>query len=209
MYCVLPYCFALALSAKRLWVMIGAWLLAVGLALVYSLVPMTGRLNVLDFAPCFMPGVIAYYMLRNRIRHSLPALFWPSFIVGILAIFSLFSQKFLWPQWIMCFVIGVSISQFRELGNRQVNSVTHWIAKYSYGIYLGHIFCLWLIFVVGRKLPAWLQWGLIGPAIAITAFVLFHVIEEPMMKFGAKIADERHRRATAAIAAEPFPIGAP
>ena len=208
MYCVLPFCFFFAAYAKRLWMMLTLWFAVVGLALVYPLIPFTGRFNVLDFAPCFIPGVIAYFMLRNKMRHELPPPLWPCYIIGVLALFCFSSQKFFWPQWTLCLAIGLAIPQFKEVANQWVNRFTHWVAKYSYGIYLGHLFCLWLVFVAGQNLPAWLQWIVIGPLMAAVSFVLFHAIEDPMMKLGARIA-ALHIRKVATADPEPIKVGAP
>jgi peptidoglycan/LPS O-acetylase OafA/YrhL len=159
------------------------------LAIVYPFFPKTGRLTLLDFAPCFVPGVISYYMLRNGLRGKLNAILWPMFVLAVVACFYVLPLNVKWPQWIFCLVVGLAIPQFREIKNRHLAAVSHWVAKYSYGIYLAHVSCLWLTFIVCRGLPLWLQWTLIGPIIAASAFVLFHTVESPMIKLGARIAE--------------------
>src|SRR5579871_1675684 len=67
MYCVLPALFLLVTRTRRLSVILSVWFGALALAILYvqfSDRRVLDRLSVLRYAPCFVSGVLAYFLLR-------------------------------------------------------------------------------------------------------------------------------------------------
>ncbi len=69
--------------------------------------------------------------------------------------------------------------------NRSVNRATHYIAKYWYGLYLGQVPVLWVVFVQLRDSSAVLKWLLFLILIVLVPVLSYHLIEEPFIKVGA------------------------
>jgi peptidoglycan/LPS O-acetylase OafA/YrhL len=57
------------------------------------------------------------------------------------------------------------------------------IATYSYGIYLGHSFCIWL------ALGVFHSWTLFLIMIVTLPVVLYHALERPAIQFGIRLAN--------------------
>ena len=76
---------------------------------------------------------------------------------------------------------------FHDSTSRVWNAITKNVAKYSYGLYLLHVPSLWLVFkILGITDPV------IGTAtwlvvVSLASFVTFHVVEDPMIRFGKKL----------------------
>ena len=185
MYLALPflYVFATRWPKRFLWV---TWPLAVALALTAGHVAHLWRLNVLQYAPCFIPGVMAY-ALSSKVRPIANRWLWPAYLLGLAILFLTVAS---WhSSWAICLTLGMSVALFREQTNTAVNRITHAIAKYSYGIYLGHTFCLWMSFVVLASRPWFLQWGLFFVLISLVPYAVF-VGFKPRIVLGKKAAEE-------------------
>ena len=63
----------------------------------------------------------------------------------------------------------------------------HEIATYSYGLYLAHVFCLWLAFTFVRA-PFPVQVLLWIAALFLVPFAAYHVIEAPGIRLGVRVA---------------------
>jgi peptidoglycan/LPS O-acetylase OafA/YrhL len=68
--------------------------------------------------------------------------------------------------------------------------LTHTIAKYSYGVYLCHMFCLWLAFIHLHALPIPVQGLIFIGALLTLPILLYKLIEEPWIRVGASLADQ-------------------
>ena len=189
MYLVLPLLFLTARKWPRAF-LYGAWPLAVLLGVFYingsRYVPGMWRFNLLNYAACFMPGVMAYVLCR-RVQPRIRAFVWPITLLLLVLIFVLLPS---WPfAWVIALAVGASVAFFKEQPNSYVNVTTHNIAKYSYGIYLGHTFCIWLAFSFLHSVPWYVQ-GLIFAALVITIpTASFYAIESPGIRIGKRIAD--------------------
>jgi peptidoglycan/LPS O-acetylase OafA/YrhL len=167
-----------------------AWPIAgvVGLLHVYSLRSLLGmwRLNVLTFLPCFVPGVMAYVLCRQK-QPFLNSLLWPLSLITLVFVFLLRPS---WPfAWIVALAVGLSVVLFKEQPRPYLHAVTRSIAKYSYGIYLGHTLCIWVAFSVLHRSPWYAQ--VLGYAILLVTIpaLCFRVIEKPCIDLGKRIAD--------------------
>lgn len=63
--------------------------------------------------------------------------------------------------------------------------VTHHVAKYSYGLYLSHLFCLWFALTQFRSYRGTVFIALL----VIVPIVLFHCVEWPMIRVGVKVGE--------------------
>ena len=189
MYLALPACFFLARKHRGVFYL-GLCLLS-SACIASAVKYFTGHWCLLEYIPCFLAGVLAY-TLRHRIRPLLGSMVWPGFLclwfVGSLAL------RVKWPAlqsqigWLSCISLGLSIYCFRDCRNALWNRVTKTIAQYSYGIYLGHVPMLWLVFRV---------WGIANPLLgtctwlamtAVLAVLSYHLIEEPMIGVGRRLS---------------------
>jgi len=148
--------------------------------------PGVWRLNLLSFTPCFVPGVIAYILCR-RVQPRVSAFLWPA---NLLILVLVFLVRPGWPfAWIIALAVGVSAVFFKEQPNGYVNATTHNIAKYSYGIYLGHTFCIWAAFIFLNRFPGYVEGLVFAVLIMAVPIISFTVIERPGIRVGKHIAD--------------------
>jgi len=107
--------------------------------------------------------------------------------------------------WVICFFLGAAIPQFARLSSRPLQRVSQLVARYSYGIYLTHCFALWLAFIKFKPLPRFSQWFVFAAAVLLIPIVLYHLVEQPLISIGRKLAEERlapsHNQALAGGAA--------
>lgn len=204
MYVVLPILFVFAVRFKPWWGMIAFWCAAVAvwfaaghiagvlpLSETGSRSPVESLLNITRYAPCFLPGVIAY-KLWNQPRR-LPGFVWPIFLLGVCAVFLFFSgSQPTQTGWFLCFGIGLALCLFRELKPSILTHFTALVARYSYGIYLLHYFAIWLGFVVFKHLNIALQTTIFLATTVGLSVLLYHTIEEPLIGVGVRVAEKLH-----------------
>jgi peptidoglycan/LPS O-acetylase OafA/YrhL len=172
MYLLLPAMFLLTKRGSKL---IGAlWILSVCLALIQPFTLGMSRLEVLRFAPNFLPGVLAFTLKRNPV---LPARAWMPFLLALTAVFSIFGNDY--AGWILCLALGLAIPQFHAV--TRLTWLPAQIAKYSYGIYLSHVAVLWFCFHV---LP--FGWLLFVPLAVAVPIVSYRLIEHPMIRLASE-----------------------
>jgi peptidoglycan/LPS O-acetylase OafA/YrhL len=192
MYLFLPWLFLLLYPNKSRWRVAAIWLLSVlgGLTFLAYLRGRTSS-NFLLYVPCFLPGVIAYQLQRTP-RRQLPAIVWPGVVIGVVLLY-------LWKQnlvsdssikgWIACLVLGASSPFFAQLSWRWLTEPSRLIAKYSYGIYLIHFFCIWLAFDrLHYVLPRAARFPLFAALVVMLPVALYHFLEEPMTLLGKRVA---------------------
>lgn len=177
MYIFLPF---LYLLLKR-WNSVGlAFLLAViavPLALWQPLY--VARANVLAFAPDFLPGVIAFQLFRHG-NCKLPSWGFPLALAVLTAGFVV-HPGWQWPAWGVCLGLGVSMPFFSQLRWSPLNRLTFLLARYSYGVYLGHSVLLLVLRLTWATLPIYL---LLTGVLAVAAY---HFVEHPMIRLGYRM----------------------
>lgn len=182
MYILLPAIFAVLVLTKRsLPVVAGMWLVALVLALT-PLKWLTG------FFPCFMSGVAAYCLVRSS-KQVIPSYVWPVFLLVLWTVVCFVGHDYAWLDWVGSAAVGAAIPFFAEIRNEQLRRVSATIAKYSYGIYLCHLPLLWLVFTQWGGLPFAGQCVIFAVMVATLPVVLFHAIEQPMIRLGARLAE--------------------
>ena len=197
MYLFLPWLFLLLHSNKSYWYLVAGWLFSVLASLAF--LAHFGRVgnNFLLYVPCFLPGVIAY-QLRRTPRRQLPAIVWPGLVIGIVLLY-LWNQNVIFDSWskgwVACLALGASVPFFAQISSPLLTEPSRLIAKYSYGIYLTHFFCIWLMFDrLHFVLPRAARFPLFVALVVLLPLGFYHFLEEPMTKLGKRIAKRIERR---------------
>jgi peptidoglycan/LPS O-acetylase OafA/YrhL len=195
MYLLLPLLWTFGTGIGWKWLTIVVWPLAVILAILAARTS-NSSLAVVQYAPCFIPGVISYLMW-TRVRRTLPALALPVLIAALLGIYLVLGRiSQTGGAWIICLALGTTLPLIGEIQSLLLKSVCSTIAKYSYGIYLFHDFCIPIVqTIVGKT-----HWAAIAVmsilATASLSFFSYHAIEEPLIRLGSQISSrlfgERH-----------------
>jgi peptidoglycan/LPS O-acetylase OafA/YrhL len=191
MYIALPACAAIAMRGIR--PTLALFLAAVLVGLIVPRQPMLWRLQLAQFGPCFIAGVLAYSMLRLPTRRALPAWSWVPLVLAIVAsaVYFRASAGTVERGWLTCLALGVLIPLVWDLSPSRLTRVAHVIATYSYGIYLLHTPALFVSFGWGRAWSAALQWTCYAALLAILPFCAYHLIEKPGIAWGKRITHGR------------------
>ncbi|WP_431475840.1 acyltransferase family protein [Massilia eburnea] len=188
MYLLLPALFLL-LRRKSLRWPLALWAVSVPLALLQPLV--SARLNVIEFAPCFLAGVLAW---RLQGRERLPGWLWPVLLALASAGFVAYAEPRAnnYGRWLVCLAVGLAIPCLREMQAPRLNRASKFIAKYSYGIYLFHPPLMGLAFRTLETLHPFWQWSLFLSLLALLTGLGYHLVELPMIRLGAHWSVRRH-----------------
>jgi peptidoglycan/LPS O-acetylase OafA/YrhL len=159
-----------------------------------------------DFAPAFLAGIIAYALWR-RVNRRLPFATLPILLTvmlgGYAAIVYFIGNGHLLVVFGLtsCLGIGMLLPSITEPSSRTIRVVSATIAKYSYGIYLVHVPCIWLGFDVLGDQPVLVQWIFFLLSTGAVSAFLYHAIERPFILLGARIG--RHWSSPAHLMASP------
>jgi peptidoglycan/LPS O-acetylase OafA/YrhL len=181
MYFFLP--FILRFARKSIWIPLGLFVGSIPIALWEP--HHVARASVLAFVPCFLPGVLAYWMFRNCMpRFS--AWFVAPAILAITSVF-LLHPNMRFSAWSACLVLALVIPLFQQGRNAIVNRCAETIAKYSYGVYLSHSVLLLWITLTWKILPLYLF------AVALLSWGCYHAIERPLIQVGKQMTTSKQR----------------
>jgi peptidoglycan/LPS O-acetylase OafA/YrhL len=200
MYIVLPLCYLL-FRQRPLKLLVGLWTTSVAMAFLQ---PYLGDcFFVLRFVPCFLGGVMAWRVIRQRQQGNLPGYFWP-IAIGVISLIWLTAAPGYAPLAIAGFglLLGLAIPLFSELEWPYIKSTARTIAKYSFGIYLVHFPIM--IFILNdprhpmfkniHQLPLLHHYArpvyltLIVTLTASAAVALYHLVERPGIRLGQAVA---------------------
>ncbi len=187
MYIVLPFLY-LAGKAHGVRGIIVLWCIAVAGAIAQPYV--SSRLGVAQYAPCFIAGVICYFLGFGMQRFRLPFIGWPLtlLVAGGILEYGHHANHEVIAQWTLCLLIGVTAPFFAELQLPAMRKACTLIARYSYGIYLTHLHAQWTAFVVLKDSPAVLRYSVLIVLSVGLPIALYHLIEAPMVRMGARLA---------------------
>jgi peptidoglycan/LPS O-acetylase OafA/YrhL len=200
MYLVLPVLFVIVRRISSFAALLGIWVGAVGIGLVQSkLATVSGfgieRLDVAAFAPCFLAGVVAFYMSQRTTVKTLRSWLWPGLLGIVTTLYLLLpavlGETSVWHQlgeWVCCLLLGLLVSVFAEPKNASYNWLTHHVAKYSYGLYVFQIPVLWFVFVKLAYLPQAVAWPLFAVLMVLVPVVSYHLVENPCILLGARLS---------------------
>ena len=197
MYLFLPWLFLLLYANKSVWRLAAGWSFSVLAGLAFLTYLGGGHYNnFLLYVPCFLPGVIAYQLQRTR-RRQLPAFVWPGVVIGVVLLY-LWNQNLAsdsWIKgWIACLALGASSPFFAQISAPWLTEPSRLIAKYSYGIYLSHFFCIWLMFDrLHYVLPRAARLTLFAALVALLPIAFYHFLEEPLIQLGKRVAKRLER----------------
>lgn len=185
MYVFLPALFLLAKRTRTIVPLLAVWVLTAAVA--QSHIYRSDRLILWEFMPCFLPGVMAYWLF-DRCQPKLRTWMWPVALAVIIAGYEFstgmrapfFGSGWHLSAWIACLALGLGVPFFAQISNKRFNVITLTIAKYSYGIYLSHSLLLKWMAPTYRTLPLYL--GLV----ALMAWLGFRYIEHPMIQYGKR-----------------------
>jgi peptidoglycan/LPS O-acetylase OafA/YrhL len=188
MYAVLPFLY-MELKPGRYRSFL-FWIISVVASLAIPLL-FQGRLNILLFGPCFIAGIVAYD-LSHTLRPSLPSWLWPITLALVITLWKFFGgSEFLEEvhhAWLFALVLGVLVTQFRDITSAPFVRAAHEVAKYSYGIYLSHVAIFWFAIVWMSRYPVPLR-ILAGTALSVLVpVILYHAVEKPFIRLGASAA---------------------
>lgn len=187
MYVLLPVLFFFVRKNFSLWPLLVFWGMAVAIVRPY----LKDGNHFLTVIPCFLPGVMAYVLFR-RVRPRIPGWLFPAFLLLLTTCFMLHpSVSMSWP---LCLVLGLGLPFFQELRFAPMARASHEIAKYSYGMYLSHPFAIVLGFYLLAGHPLWMQLGMTLSAIPVLSVAAYHLVERPMIVFGARVAAQAEKR---------------
>jgi peptidoglycan/LPS O-acetylase OafA/YrhL len=185
MYLFLPALYLFARRARGIGPIFVLWAVAAVAAIPAEHLDRLGFPNLVEFAPFFLSGVVAYRLSGVR-RLLLPAWMWPVTLAAITVFF--LRHPSATRSWLCSLLLGVSIPQFQEISAPLVKSMARIIARYSYGIYLTHFACIWLAFQVCAHQPLWFRIVVFLVTSSSVSVVLYHALEEPMIRTGTRLA---------------------
>ena len=180
MYLFLPLLFSIACTRNRAF---AVYFFVLALCLPIQHYSTTG--NLAFWAPCFLPGILAYQLMKGHPR-KLPAYSWFIFLIAICSLYTM-APYTSYNDYILCLALGLGIPRFAELQLPAITRACHSIAKYSYGIYLTHFTAIYLAFDRWGYLPRPLQVAIFMVILTAVPVLLYHTIEAPMIRLGKKI----------------------
>lgn len=203
MYVFLPFLFLWIRGKKtpvrRLCLL---WVVSAIVAIVYANVAgssgpasLVRRFSILSYVPNFLPGIIAFALPHEP---KLKSYLWLPFILILIAVYSAVPSAT--SGWVLCLVLGFAIPFFGEIRTDWLRWISHQTATYSYGIYLSHQFCIWLVADPLSSFPRWSRVAILIGGLTTIPIVLYHVIEKPMIKAGADLAEKMNHRQLAPAA---------
>lgn len=145
--------------------------------------------NIFLILPCFLPGILAYRLLKVNKMPKLPAFCLPFFVIAVTMAYiaAKHTAYGFYEGYPMCLALGLAIPCFKEIRFPAITRVSQIVAKYSYGIYLVHFAAIYFAFERGANLPALVQWGVFFGILTAVTVILYHTVEEPMIQFGKRI----------------------
>jgi len=190
MYLCLPFIFWFLDGQQSIRNALGLWLIGVVLAIVQPM--LIGRLSIAQFAPCFLAGGITFALGRAS-RARLPFAVLPISMAILVAgyfVIANFSKDVhpRWLGWSFCLTLGVLLPYVKELQISWLRRTFMELARYSYGIYLFHMFALWCGFNLMQQKPLALKIVISAAVLSTLAISGHHLIEKPGIEIGARIA---------------------
>jgi peptidoglycan/LPS O-acetylase OafA/YrhL len=186
MYLVLPLIYLLARASRTFLPLLGLWAISVLTAYASIRILHYDQYTFMVCGPCFMAGIVSYKLAKSA-TVRLPFIGWPL----TLAVLTFLYLRLPKPSrsWIWCLLLGLTLPYFSELTNLWLRSACHYVARYSYGIYLTHFACIWFAFAELASLPLALRWLVFVATAGAAPVLLYHTVEAPMISLGHRIVN--------------------
>lgn len=181
MYLVLPFLFLW--RRRSVWSLFALLIASVAIWHFVQAIPtLRGPLGIVEFFPNFLAGILAFTLLEKRV---VPIWIWPPFVLLITAVYVGFHSRRV--GIVVCLLLGFAIPHFKEITFRPLRFLSHEIATYSYGLYLGHPVFIWLALVRHHSwILFWLMWLFVPP-------IFYYGVERPAIRLGLKLAAQEGR----------------
>src|SRR5262249_15517396 len=199
MYLLLPFIYFGARRVKTHFgvialILIGfvVWYIDAHMARAWQYTPL------LVYAPWFFMGIAAYSGFKI-VKPSVPSGCFGLLLLFLIAVPSL-AQYFIgdyrtgWASWGSGVIFALAMPFTHEIKSEMLRRCTHMIATYSYSIYLSHVPIMWFAFQQLSSFSSWLQIGFFLVMMVVAPIVLYHVVEAPFIRFGARAAERLARR---------------
>jgi peptidoglycan/LPS O-acetylase OafA/YrhL len=146
--------------------------------------------DLIKFFPCFLPGVLAYCLRKERQRWPAGMLF---SYVGLMAIvYPLmvgFGASATVLAWMICLGLGVLIPVCGDVKALWMTKGGSIVARYSYSIYLIHVSVLDVAFHRLKGISSASAWLVFIGGVAVLSYAAYHMIEKPGIGFGHMLVD--------------------
>jgi peptidoglycan/LPS O-acetylase OafA/YrhL len=204
MYIFLPFLFMWIRGRRSApWHLCALWVLAVLLAVGRTQLAARGapvglvaRLSLVDYVPNFLPGIVAFTLTQVP---QVKSYLWPPFVLLLIGAYAMSPRTA--TGWALCLLLGFAIPFFGEIRTAWLRAISNRIATYSYGIYLSHQFCIWFVGDPLSGFPLWSRVMVLAVMLIGVPILLYHLIERPMIKVGARLAEKSgpHSKGVAAL----------
>ena len=188
MYIILPFLYLLTKKSDCKKLMIFLYIICVIFILVNKYFN-TPLFNIIKYFPCFISGVLGYIYFKENTR-KISCIYLISYLILSIIFYPILVAKNI-PEnllgVIFCFVLGLLIPLTKEISFKFVNNLSKQIAKYSYTIYLFHGFAINTF--IHLQVPYLIKIFLIILALSFVCYVIYNVIENPMIKLGKKLSN--------------------
>jgi peptidoglycan/LPS O-acetylase OafA/YrhL len=182
MYLALPFIFFLLKRISSNVVVLLLWIALIAAAV---------HIPLLMYGPCFMGGVFAYQLSKER-TFALPPWVFPTSGLALVLLY-LVGRVTVLPDarsdYLLCMFLGIVIPNVLDLQQSWITKTAHEIARYSYGIYLSHVPILWFCFIKLSSLPILVRWSAFVVLMIVVPFAVYTWIEEPCIRIGRRVAE--------------------
>ncbi len=189
MYAVIPFIF-LALRNRPV---AAAWQLWLGALVVrlLGLILHIKALSLLAYAPCFLVGATIWR--RSGTPPRLRGGWFPLLVMAAGATYVIARQVVEYESifiaaYAASLVLGLGLPLFQDLPESFLTRSCHYVAKYSYGIYLSHIPLMWIVRVPMAGANPLLRLAFLTVTSVAVPVLLFHLLEDPLIRVGKRLA---------------------
>ncbi len=179
MYISLPVLFLL--HTRRRFSALAIWATGTLFSSALWLLPSDEAATICQYVPCFCAGIVSYSMLGQKRSQRFSGL---AVSLALTLIATVAAGHWHVPLALLdgCAALAVALIIGRcSVLPASVARVSATIAKYSYGIYLAHLPIMWFCFSAGQR-----RWVTFACLSIIVPVALYHVIEHPFIKLGAR-----------------------
>jgi peptidoglycan/LPS O-acetylase OafA/YrhL len=190
MYLILPALFMLVAPSLRRGTVIVSVLWVLSTVGVLGIWFTHGNYQLIKFVPCFLPGVLAFTLLTRPRR--LPFWVLPASLLLASLVFPVLVRRGVpetFLSWLTCLPLGVLLPHLKELTNATLARGAGVVAKYSYGIYLTHLWAIWFGMSRLASLPVAAQLVMFGASAALLAWLSYRLVEDPGIGLGRTLVE--------------------